>query len=85
MDNLDTVISYLEELKDRKDAEEYDSTQIIDIAVQAFEYKISPTKMKSGFIDYEKTQTKIEKRLNKLEKQGKDTALSSQNFRDRWL
>lgn len=85
MGNLDTVLSYLEELKDRKDAEEYDSNQIIDIAVQAFEYKISPTKMKTGFIDFEKTQAKIEKRLDKLEKQGKDVALSSQHFRDRWM
>lgn len=85
MENLDMVLSYLEELKDRKDAEQYDSDQIIDIAVQAFEYKISPDKMKSGFTDFEKVQTKISKRIQKLEKQGKELSMSSQQFRDRWM
>ena len=85
MENLDRVLSYLEELKDRKDAEQYDSDQIIDIAVQAFEYKIAPAKMKSGFTDFEKMQTKITKRISKLEKQGKEISMSSQQFRDRWM
>ena len=79
------VLSYLEELKDRKDAEQYDSDQIIDIAVQAFEYKIPPAKMKTGYTDFEKMQTKITKRIQKLEKQGKELSMSSQQFRDRWL
>ena len=41
--------------------------------------------MKSGFTDFEKTQTKITKRIRKLEKQGKELTMSSQQFRDRWL
>lgn len=85
MENLYKVLAYLEELKDRKDAEQYDSDQIIDIAVQAFEYKIAPARMKSGFTDFEKMQTKITKRIRKLEKQGKELSMSSQQFRDRWL
>lgn len=85
MENLDKVLAYLEELKDRKDAEQYDSDQIIDIAVQAFEYKIAPAKMKSGFTDFEKVQSKISKRISKLEKQGKELSMSSQQFRDRWM
>lgn len=85
MENLDKVLAYLEELKERKDAEQYDSDQIIDIAVQAFEYKIAPAKMKSGFTDFEKVQSKISKRIHKLEKQGKDLSMSSQQFRDRWM
>ena len=85
MENLDMVLAYLEELKDRKDAEQYDSDQIIDIAVQAFEYKIAPAKMESGFTDFEKMQTKITKRIHKLEKQGKELTMSSQQFRDRWM
>lgn len=85
MENLDKVLAYLEELKDRKDAEQYDSDQIIDIAVQAFEYKIAPEKMKAGFTDFEKVQTKISKRIRKLEKQGKELSMSSQQFRDRWM
>ena len=85
MENLDMVLAYLEELKDRKDAEQYDSDQIIDIAVQAFEYKIAPAKMISGYTDFEKMQTKITKRISKLEKQGKELTMSSQQFRDRWM
>lgn len=85
MENLDTVLAYLEELKDRKDAEQYDSDQIIDIAVHAFEYKIPPAKMESGFTDFEKMQTKITRRIHKLEKQGKELSMSSQQFRDRWM
>lgn len=85
MKNLDKVLAYLEELKDRKDAEQYDSDQIIDIAVEAIAYKIKPAKMKSGFTDFEKMQTKITRRIRKLEKQGKEISMSSQQFRDRWM
>ena len=85
MENLDMVLAYLEELKERKDAEQYDSDQMIDIAVSAFKYKIAPAKMKSGYTDFEKMQTKITKRISKLEKQGKELTMSSQQFRDRWM
>lgn len=85
LDNLQTVLDYLQDYHSRNDAKMFDSDEVIDTAIAAESLGINKSLLKSGYIDYEKVRKNMESKIKKLRAKGKEISDSAERYQKLWM